>query len=426
MKDPAPQDQLAPTPTKRAWFNLPGNFATYFIIIFILTLGDALMSYATPVFLAENLHSDLLMGLMMSTSSVIGIITDFTVGQRLRAHRFGFFLRLAIIVQMTFPLVLFFGPTTWPFMVIAMGVWGIYYEFMGFSNFHYLDETAKRHQFALSWGLIMGAKSVAFTIGPILSSLLIAQSYQQLGLIVLIFSLIAMAVTTFGLRSRTNRLVMPAGPVTTTSLKTAFNIWRVLGKRLFLVLLFLFMLGLVDASFWTIGAVISERLSNTDGLLLVAYSAPSLVIATLTNRIAKPFGKKRAAFIAGFIAGIGLILTATATNEIALILSVLLVGSAIGVAWPMLYAVMEDYVDRLPNHNNEFIGLQLSMTSTAYIIGPILSGAVATYFGEMNVFLVVGVAIITIATVCMLFVPRKIKLPQAELTQLQMKIGKIR
>lgn len=64
------------------------------------------------------------------------------------------------------------------------------------------------------------------------------------------------------------------------------------------------------------------------------------------------------------------------------------------------------------------MGMESSIYSVGYIIGPILSGLLADIYGHQGVFLIMGIALGVISLLCLLFVPRKIYLPQKALNNL--------
>jgi hypothetical protein len=86
-----------------------------------------------------------------------------------------------------------------------------------------------------------------------------------------------------------------------------FKIWRVLLPSLWPIVLFVFMATVLDATFWTIGALFSESLKAEHplgGFLLTVYVLPSLFAGFVGANLSEYLGKKRTAFIAGMCAGL--------------------------------------------------------------------------------------------------------------------------
>jgi MFS family permease len=198
------------------------------------------------------------------------------------------------------------------------------------------------------------------------------------------------------------------------------KIWGVLSSRVWHLFLFVFMLSLVDATFWSVGAVLSEELQNSGehGLLLVLYGLPTLFLGFLAGRAAQPFGKKRAAFLLSAVGGIVLTMVGLVDNENLLLVLVFIASCFFAISWPEIYAVFEDYVVRLGKTGNDFIGLQSSIVGLSYVIGPIFAGVIASVVGHQATFAVVGVMLTLTSLLVLVITPRKIKMPQAQLKEL--------
>jgi len=61
------------------------------------------------------------------------------------------------------------------------------------------------------------------------------------------------------------------------------------------------------------------------------------------------------------------------------------------------------------------IGLSNSTTSISYIIGPILAGGLAAFFGEKQTFLIIGILIVVVSLFLYFLIPKKLKIPQKEI-----------
>jgi MFS family permease len=190
--------------------------------------------------------------------------------------------------------------------------------------------------------------------------------------------------------------------------------------RIWHLLFFVFTLGVIDATFWTVGTLLSEEVGNggDHGLLLVMYGLPVLFIGIFAGWASRPFGKKRAAFLCGIGSGTMLTLAGLTRDHNLLLVFVFLSSMFLAISWPEIYAVFEDYVCRLGKTSNDMIGLQSSTMAMAYLIGPILAGGIASVVGRQQTFTVVGILLVIISVLALIIVPRKIRLPQAELTKL--------
>jgi len=89
--------------------------------------------------------------------------------------------------------------------------------------------------------------------------------------------------------------------------------------------------------------------------------------------------------------------------------------------WGIYYETLEfsnfKYIKRLGSFDTDLIGLEQASTSLSYIIGPIVAGFIASRLSDQKVFLIFGVALGITALFALLTTPRKIKMPQTELSK---------
>jgi hypothetical protein len=110
------------------WFRL----ASYISIMFFVFVSDGMLSDFVPGFLEQKLGSTFAMGLVMSTSSMAGIILDMSFAQLFR----GFSVKKMMLTAITGGAVFvgcLYGVVFLPWvlvMVASMVAWGFYYEFL--------------------------------------------------------------------------------------------------------------------------------------------------------------------------------------------------------------------------------------------------------------------------------------------------------
>jgi MFS family permease len=185
--------------------------------------------------------------------------------------------------------------------------------------------------------------------------------------------------------------------------------------------LFVVVIFLVDASFWSVGAILSEELRKAHvwgGMVLTVYMLPSLVVGLGVERMARPLGKKRIAFIAGMVYGLLLMMVGIMPSVPLLLLLILVAATFGAVAVPEILAVFEDFMARLGEFGGEVISLERSAENLAFIVGPALAGAIALVVGFQETFTVMGGVLFLVASLAFLVVPRKIRLPQQELGEI--------
>ena len=152
-----------------------GLFLIFCSIIFFYYLADGIVSYINPVYMEGHLPSPAVMGTVMSFSSLVGFVCDLIFPKLFRHQNFWFFLRSLLMVAVSLPLIMIWFPAGIGTFLLAMTVWGIYYELGVFTNFNFVHGFTKVGQHAEAWGLLYVFKALAYTLGPLLAIWLIDQ-----------------------------------------------------------------------------------------------------------------------------------------------------------------------------------------------------------------------------------------------------------
>jgi len=394
---------------------------SFSIIFFIFSLGDAIISYASPIQLENSLGNSIYMGIILGSSSIFGILADIFIGEWFRGKKYSFFAFWMFIIAFCFPLLLLFAPKTVIFFVLAMAVWGIYYELIQFSNFHYINQYTQRQNYTFAWSLLSTMKSLGYTLGPVIAGFLITRDindtfFATLGLYLLSF--FAMLLFFRTQRKPHHKKSVEELP-TKRSILHEIKVWGILGKRIWPLLLFLLLLILVDSAFWSIGTVLSEEFKSAGmpgELFITIYTVPTLFVGLVTTQIAQKMGKKRGLFWAGLLSAIPLMLIGLNISFWFLLGLIFISGIFDAIAYPLLNATYADYIERLGDRGNDIIALQNSVTNISYIFGPIISGLLAELVGFRNTFVIMGIVLFIVSVISLIITPRKIKMPQTELS----------
>src|SRR3989344_8747291 len=119
------------------------------VIMFFVCLGDAIMAYVTPVYLEKNTRSPFLMGLIISTSSLVGVLFDFFISDKQWHKSYRYFIKTTILLAILFPITFILFPAHIFTFLIGMFFWGAYYEYRGFSNFNFIHHFLSKDKHAL-------------------------------------------------------------------------------------------------------------------------------------------------------------------------------------------------------------------------------------------------------------------------------------
>lgn len=392
----------------------------FIVIAFFISFADGLMSYISPVFIESKLNSAFLMGIIFSFSSVVGIICDLIFPKIFHKRPHYFFLKATLLSAVMFPLTYLLFPNNIFTFLIAMTIWGIYYELNIFSSFHFVHTYVGIDQHTRTWGIIQSIQNFSYALAPLLAIQLLSFGYNT-SFVAVCFILFISIIPTLLFK---NKFVKDKPVKETKSVKSwikEIKIWKLLFPKVWHLLILQIIINVIDSGFWTIGTLFTQELNNQHhlgGLFLTAYIAPSIIAGFLLGKANQKSGKKKLAIISSMIAGLSLS-SLFLVNSVNLILTLTAITSFfIGAAVPELKATFEDYVSRLKEDDNEMIGLQSSSTSFAYVIGPIMSAYLAGFLGYKTAFSILGLIMLLTSIILIFIIPKKIKMPQKELAKI--------
>lgn len=389
------------------------------VMLFFVFLGDAILSDWVPSFIQSSLSSSFVMGLVVSFSSVVGFGADLIFPQLLKGLKTRKILLLAIGSSLIFCGVLVWS-IAWPLValfLIGMGVWGIYYEFLGFGTQMFVSESVPMSSRSGVWAVMGAFKSLAYFLGPIAGSALAINKGDYWVVVAAAFCVVIGYVMWLVMGKNKKEVVMDE-PSEKINLISEIKHWWVLFEHVWPVLVISLTMGIVDATYWTSGTVLSDNLAKQTwwgGLFLPFYTLPMVFVGVVVARWGIYKGKKKMAEIFMLISGLLLTLLGLC-NGVALMLFVsLLVGTILSFAYPLTDAVYSDIVSRMGHEGKHMVGLSGSTISLAYIVGPIIAGLISQFVGEKNTFVVMGVLMVVVSAILLMVTPKKLKLPQTEI-----------
>jgi len=382
--------------------------------IFFYSFSDSILSYYAPIAIQAAFGSAMIMGLVMSFSSVVGLVTDFIFPQILKEISAKRLLLWSGFLSLAFAVLLLGAgdKPLYPVFLLAMAIWGVYYEFLGFSKQKFMGTKVPRSLHSGANAFMFTMRGVSYTFGPLLAAFMFGISSQ-----LLIGVSIAIAVVGVFLSIFTNhsRGVPVEVEVQHVHLGAELSHWKVLMVSVWPMVLLFIGLGLVDAAFWTTGTVLSQKFAETTVLgdfLIPIYVLPALIIGLVVAKWNPVEGKKKLATLFFLLSGIFLGLVGV-IESIPLILVMVFISSVLSsISYPLVDAVFSDLTERMGKERFHLIGLTNSATSIAYIIGPLMAGFMASRMGEEKTFGALGVITVVLSIIIYFATPRKIKLSQ--------------
>jgi len=401
------------------WWGDPrwNKLLTVSIVFFFVYLGDAILSDWVPSYMQSSLGGPLAMGIVMSFSSIIGLGADVIFPQLLKGTSSARLMTWAIGASLLFSGILLWI-IQWPLVIlflVAMAVWGIYYELLGFGKVQFVTETVSLTMRSGSWAVIGIFKSLAYFLGPIIGSWL-ALGYGNSSAVIMAAGLVLVGYVAWRAVVRQNKHEVVV--LEKLNIVDEIEHWWILLEHIWPILLVSLTLGLIDATFWTTGTVFSDNLARQHwlgGMFLPFYMLPPLVIGVILAKLGIYKGKKKLAEVFMLLGGLFLALLGVGDSLWLMLLASLGAGVVLSVAWPLTEAVYSDIIARMGRERKHMMGLAHSTVSLAYIIGPVAAGLTASLVGERLTFVVVGFGTMMLAVFLLIVTPKKLRLPQAEI-----------
>ncbi len=393
------------------------NFSS---IIFFIFLSDAIISFWVPNFLQNYFNNNaLLMGVVLSFSSLVGIIFDFTFPQfisKVTSTKLIFFSFLISILVGLSLLLGIFRPMILIFL-ISMGLWGIYYEFLGFADKEFVAHKVPLEEHSSAWAVISLFKSLAYFLGPAIAGWLFIRNENSPIFIAISFSIIGLFIFFSLKRTKEKEVSLNFKEF---NLFSEFKHWAYLFKYVWPILILSFILWLIDCMFWTTGAVLGLSLTQKSfwgALFLPFYTLPSLIIWYPIAKVKISHGKKKRAIICIATAGVFLVLLGLFDKVFWNLAMVFLASTFLGIAFPFLDATYSDIIERVGKGDKHLIGMSNSIFSLSYIVGPIFAGFLVKISSESSSFSIMGIITIIVSLVLLLVTPKKLLVPKVEINK---------
>jgi len=400
------------------------NTFVYFLIpLFLILLGDGIIAYIFPLVLGEHVSSNLLIGLIMSLSSVIGIACDFLIPIVFPKYGWKFQLIVGIILAVTFPIATAIGDTysiVWMFL-LAVILWGVYYEFIMFAQQSFIVKEEDRKYYSHDWGIIEILTNIVEVSAPIIGAFILIRGIVTYTSVTIIIEVLAFIFAI--LLVIVKRDVQANKPQSQFKEYISFfkelKSWKILSKKVYIILIMAIIVEIVSAGFLTFAGLYGEELiANPDWnwLLITLATVPYMIGSFVIYRLNVKNGKKRFSQIAILISGILLsLLFFFGGHLIPILILVFISNLVMSLCWPLDDAIFSDLQKRLGKHGLHLIGLSQASYSIAYIIAPTLMGFLADRVGYNNSFAIIGLIAAITGVILLIITPRKLRLPHKEL-----------
>ena len=388
--------------------------ALYWLVLMILfwSIFDGITTYVTPLIMTEAGMSKTMMGLIIGSSSAFGAVFDFLMCKLFKHGHFRQIFMLMFGLCFMYIGALYLAKTVVLF-VVAMALWGVYYDLKNFGSFDFVSRFVEAKEHASSFGVLQVFQGVGYLLAPIIAGMLIKETVGGLPfLAALIFLMIAGIFLL--------RLLVEEKKTQQIELRMRYNykgllqeikLWLKLDRVLLPVLIMIMMLNIIEGFFWTVGPLLAESLSGIHqlaGFFMTAYTLPSLLIGWWVGGITIRFGKKRTSYVSLLIGSLFLGLIEFIDQSVLIIADVFIASFFLSLSWPAVRAAFADYIKETGKYDKEIEGLEDFYTNIGFVVGPILAGWLADLVGNKTTFSLLGVLGVLTALVLVKITPRQI------------------
>ena len=385
------------------------------IMIFFFAIFDGIFSFITPIYIVQQGISESMMGIIIGTSSIAGLLFDFILCRVLKDTKYRLIYLVVFVICMIYPLVLYQAKSALIF-IIAMALWGLYYDLVNIGNLDFITRTSKAKEYSSNFGVLRIFLDLGYLLAPLITGFLIIEiiDYKPFvaAWVFLILAFICYFVTIF-IAQQSRQKNKADKQITSDGFLSEFKLWKKISHYIIPVLAVSFMLNIVDAIYWTIGPLLSESMSflgDLGGLFMTAYVLPPLFVGWFVGSITSKYGKKRTAFMSLFLGSLFLMLFPVFDWPIALVVLSFLSSFCTSFASPAIAAAYADYIHETPQVEKEITTIQDSFVNIGYIIGPIMAGFSGQYLGHLTTFCLLGVLGIFVSLYLLKFTPKKINI----------------
>ncbi|HVX93151.1 MAG TPA: MFS transporter [Candidatus Dojkabacteria bacterium] len=383
-------------------------------VILLWSIFDSIMSYVTPTIITNHGFNDSEMGLIYASSSVFGGIFDFILCNVLKNVNYRRLLLLLFIISAFFPILMGIASTTFVF-VLAMAVWGLYYDVMKFGVFDFVSKKIDHTDHASGFGALSIFKSIGYFIGPLVAGYIVLDGDNQINGLYMAFAFLVLSFVfylVFLYKHRDHEVPHITHHNKKMPSKGELTLWIKIGKILLPVLIIIAFLNVIDAFFWTIGPLFianTKGFSDYGGAFLSIYSISSLFSGFLVGKMVRKYGQKRSAFISLMMGAPFILLIGIIPNPLFILIAEFIGGSVISFAWPSIDGACADYLEESSFYSKEINSITDFAANFGYVVGPILAGVTAQVFGTQMSFASLGIAMFLCGALLLIYTPKQIR-----------------
>lgn len=359
------------------------------------TIFDSGLTYLAPVFIEQAGFSTTKIGIIIATSSIIGALFDVLACKIFKNTNFKRMFLIMFALCAIYPLLLWQAKTIW-LWILAMAVWGIYYDLNAFGTFDYISRYTKIKSHSSNFGVISIFRSIGSIIGPLIVGLFISEkiSFKPLSISWIFLVIGFLIFIALAIKSKKPLKKETSKPRKRRNFILEFKLFRKITKTMFPLFIITFFLYFIDAFFWTLAPLYAESFQFFDfgGIFLASYTAPILIIGWFVGKIVRKMGKEKTALYTLLIGSIILSLFMLAKNPLGIILITFSSSCFISLSLPSLNGLYTEFIAKNIVLEEEIEALEDFSFNLGYIFGPLCAGLLADNLSIPLAFTILGIA----------------------------------
>jgi MFS family permease len=382
-------------------------------LLLFFFLFDGLLSYLIPLVVTEHIKSKTLLGVILGAAAISGAFFDFTI---YKIFKNAFYRRLfiAMFLAAFIYLALVWVAESFLLYLIAMCVWGFYYDLKNFGTLDFVSRYSQKKELASNFGTIQIFQSIGYLLAPLVAGFLIVDyvDWEPFALALVFLAISALFFILLLQEVKTKKQHLSSQEHNPANLRETLLAWRTVGIAILPVLFLSSFSTLFDSFFMALGPLVAEALplEPFDGLFMVAYFLPPLLVGGLIGYLVNKFGEKKTVTVGLLIGGVILGSILIFQNPLLIILVVFASSCFICVMNPVAQSIYAHCIHEAPKAKKEVQELGDFFGNAGYVVGPILAGFIADEIGTKEAFSLLGIMAVAFAILFLILMPKKLKM----------------
>jgi len=366
----------------RHWKHQDHYLYRYAMVVFLYAILNGIVSFILPVYLEETIPSLTIVGLILASSSIWNIVTDFVLGLAKKSPSYRGLTQLVGMILFGLFIMIWLHVHIIT-LIIATVLWGVYTELFTFANFDYVVVSSCKEDRAGHFGLMTNFRSLGFALAPIMIGVAVAED-KKIALFTGLFFSICMIVL-FQIQLWQKKLPDPIIiKPKRRNLIAHLKLWKSIGRKMAIYLWVYFVRGVADGvltSFVPIFVEMKQELKVMGGFIVAGLSLPTAFVSGYFGSLADRYGRKKFILFGIIVSTFTLFIFGFILNPYSSILLSLLIGIGYSLYAPALDAEIGEYVEKHHSEEAEVESESGVVYNLGFIFGAGVTGLLVSILG---------------------------------------------